>query len=165
MTHFSFKDRVPLRNSKFTTVLVAALTASVLLPMAATAAPTAKQEVSIQQGRHDWAQVEALVSEELQRVVDKQERIEGQSKYVRARAIIDLKNTAVTIHLDGGYVPKSNGAEFEDLQSELMTTALEVARPAISLTSVDFRFDGRPTVFYFPEDAPPPPAQKESSPS
>ena len=151
-------NRHDARTPRLTGTRLAALTllisATLLAPAASAATPPAAP--AQQQATHTWADVEKLVSEELQRVVDKQRRIAGQSTTIRASARINATKKTVIIHLDGGYVPKVNGAEFEDLQSQLMTTAMEVAGPAISLNHVDFRFDGRPITFYFPEDASPP---------
>jgi hypothetical protein len=163
MKHFCSRGHVSIGSSKIKLKALASVVAAITLsPFSVSAATQAPHKAeSAQQANASWAQVDGLVTEELQRIVDKQKRIEGQSREVKVRAKLDPERKAITVFLDSGYVPKYNGGEFEDLQSELMTTAIEVARPAISIESVDFRFDGRPIYFYFPEDAPPPRLQKK----
>lgn len=103
-----------------------------------------------------WSDVEALVTNELQQIVDRQRRIEGQAKLVKVQAKLDQTQQLLTINLSRGYVPKYNGGEFEDLQSELTNAALDLVLPAMTVKTIDFRFDGKPITSFFPEDAPPP---------
>ncbi|GAA5068374.1 hypothetical protein [Lysobacter panacisoli] len=99
--------------------------------------------------------IERMLSVELQKIVDRQERIEGQAKYASVNVTLDTNSRALIINLSKSYVPKFNGAAFEDLQHELSTAALELLRDIISIDGVRYRFDGRPIEYYIPDVLPP----------
>lgn len=138
------------------TILTAAVVSQV-----STAAPPSAATPATTQSKAKWAEIDSLVTAELQQIVDKQSRIDGQSKLVSVVAKVDPAKRQLTISLSRGYVPKVNGSEFEDLQSQLTTAALEIIDPALEIAIIEYRYDGRPISAYFPEDAPSPSPLKQ----
>lgn len=101
-------------------------------------------------------ELESAVSRELQRVLDKQPRLAGQSKVIHVQAAIDLEQQKLTIVLDRGFVPTISGGELEDLQSLLTVTALHLTdSAAVEVGLVELLCDGQPLSAYFPEEPPP----------
>lgn len=101
-------------------------------------------------------ELESAVSRELQRVLDKQPRLAGQSKVIHVQAAIDLEQQKLTIVLDRGFVPTINGGELEDLQSLLTVTALHLTdSAAVEVGLVELLCDGQPLSAYFPEEPQP----------
>lgn len=101
-------------------------------------------------------ELESAVSRELQRVLDKQPRLAGQSKVIHVQAAIDLEQQKLTIVLDRGFVPTINGGELEDLQSLLTVTALHLTdSAAVEVGLVELLCDGQPLSAYFPEETQP----------
>ncbi len=101
-------------------------------------------------------ELESVVSRELQRVLDKQPRLAGQSKVIHVQAAIDLEQQKLTIVLDRGFVPTINGGELEDLQSLLTVTALHLTdSAAVEVGLVELLCDGQPLSAYFPEETQP----------
>ncbi len=133
------------------TVLVLALA---LLTLTAVPAVSALPfEVQAEQTR---TKLESAVSRELQRVLDKQPRLAGQSKVIHVQAAIDLEQQKLTIVLDRGFVPTINGGELEDLQSLLTVTALHLTdSAAVEVGLVELLCDGQPLSAYFPEEPQP----------
>lgn len=101
-------------------------------------------------------ELESAVSRELQRVLNKQPRLAGQSKSIHVQAAINLEQQRLTIVLDRGFVPTINGGELEDLQSLLTVTALHLTdSAAVEVGLVELLCDGRPLSAYFPEETQP----------
>ena len=126
---------------------------ALLTPMAVPAASAFPVDVQAEQKR---IELESVVSRELQRVLDKQPRLAGQSKSIHVQAAIDLEQQKLTIVLDRGFVPTINGGELEDLQSLLTVTALHLTdSAAVKVGLVELLCDGRPLSAYFPEETQP----------
>lgn len=101
-------------------------------------------------------ELESVVSRELQRVLNKQPRLAGQSKSIHVQVTIDLEQQKLTIVLARGFVPTINGGELEDLQSLLTVTALHLTdSAAVEVGLVELLCDGRPLSAYFPEETQP----------
>ncbi|WP_193069420.1 hypothetical protein [Pseudomonas sp. K5] len=140
-----------LKLSLLCAVLMLALT--LLIPMAVPAVSAFPVDVQAEQKR---IELESAVSRELQRVLDKQPRLAGQSKSIHIQATIDLAQEKLTIVLDRGFVPTINGGELEDLQSLLTVTALHLTdSAAVDVGLVELLCDGRPLSAYFPEETQP----------
>lgn len=108
------------------------------------------------QAEQTRTKLESAVSRELQRVLDKQPRLAGQSKVIHVQAAIDLEQQKLTIVLGRGFVPTINGGELEDLQSLLTVTALHLTdSAAVEVGLVELLCDGRPLSAYFPEETQP----------
>ncbi|MCC7635598.1 hypothetical protein [Stenotrophomonas rhizophila] len=138
------------------TILTAAVVSQVSV-----ASPASETTQATTQSKTKWVEIDSLVTAELQQIVDKQPRIDGQSKLVNVRAKVDPAKRQLTISLSRGYVPKVNGSELEDLQSQLSSAALEIIDPALEIATIEYLYDGRPISAYFPEDAPPPSPSKQ----
>lgn len=105
------------------------------------------------QAEQTRTKLESAVSRELQRVLDKQPRLAGQSKVIHVQAAIDLEQQKLTIVLDRGFVPTINGGDLEDLQSLLTVTALHLTdSAAVEVGLVELLCDGQPLSAYFPEE-------------
>jgi hypothetical protein len=163
MTHIGLQGRSPRGSSRTKhKVLAAALTAFAFSPFMAFASPQAAGGSPVApKTQQSWAELEQLVGAELQSVVDKQRRIDGQSKLVKVSVKIDPAKSKLFINMSRGYVAKINGSEFEDLRSELTNTALHLIDPAIGIGEIEYLFDGRPLRSFYPEEAPPPSPQKK----
>ncbi|WP_152566195.1 N-acetylmuramoyl-L-alanine amidase family protein [Lysobacter antibioticus] len=100
----------------------------------------------------DRLKIEAMLTDELQRIVDRQKRLEGQGKVVRVKASLDITSKALVIDLSRAYVPKYNGGRFEDQQHELAMAAMSILSGTIAIDEVRFLFDGKSIHKYFPQD-------------
>jgi len=109
------------------------------------------------------AQVESTIGREIQRLVDAQRRIEGQGKHVSVSASLNTKGDVLTLNLSVEYLPKSYGAEIEDLLNELATVAEDRLRDRSTVKLVQFRIGGRDIYDYFPAERPAAPKQGKSS--
>lgn len=145
----------PCRKPRIQLALAVLLLTAAAAPHAAFASRGMDPEEAVRQA-DNWSQVEAMLTAELQGVVDRQRRIDGQERLVTIRARVDPVRQKLTLLLSRGYVPRINGGEFEDLQHQLTVTGIETLRPAIDIVEVELLFDGRTLFDYFPEDAPPP---------
>lgn len=103
------------------------------------------------------AELEALLTEEIQRVVDSQERVAGQAKHIKAEARLESreKGVVIVINLSRGFLPRGAryfGAEMEDKTSELANMATELLRGIVPLVGVTFRYDGKKMEEYLPDE-------------
>lgn len=151
----------PHRIAVAVAVLIAAGTSSSLLalpPVNAGNAASQPAPAPLGSGRAaatfssaDRARIERLLTAELQRVIDRQPRIEGQGKVVRVKARLDIQSKALVIDLSRGYLPKFNGGRFEDQQSELANVALSILGGTVGINEVVFLIEGKAIESYFPE--------------
>lgn len=58
----------------------------------------------------------------LQKIVDGQERIEGQAQSITVKVIVPDVGDKIVVDLGRGYKPAHDGADFEDIIHELETT-------------------------------------------
>lgn len=100
-------------------------------------------------------ELDALLSAELQRVVNAQTRIEGQQRKVTVQARLDPATRLIVIDLSTGYVPRFYGGEMEDRLQQLSNTALELVRDVVPASGVAYRYGGKELSHYFPEEADP----------
>ncbi|MGJ7902161.1 hypothetical protein [Lysobacter sp. 1R34A] len=156
--------RPPLSNAIASAcVVIAALTAH--SPYAAAQAKSDDQAVApMGSGKaaatfasKDRLEIEAMLTDKLQRVVDRQKRLEGQGRAVRVKATLDTGSKALVIDLSKAYVPKFNGGRFEDQQHELAMVAMSTLRGTVAVDEIRFLFDGASIDRYLPQDAVPPP--------
>jgi len=96
--------------------------------------------------------MDRMLTSEVQRVVDKQKRIAGQGKFVTATASLELDSAAVAVNLSKGYLPKSNGAAFEELRGEITNAVLEITEGTVRVQGVHFFIEGKPLEKYFPAE-------------
>jgi hypothetical protein len=150
----SRKSCTSTHRSKSKFALIATLAICIATPNASYAGVVADSASASAGNASRWAELEMLLTQELQRAVDRQPRISGQSKLVNVRAKIDPATKMVTLHMSRGYVPSVNGSEFEDLQSQLNNIGLEIVRPELDSAGVDYRFEGRTIFDYLPSNVP-----------
>lgn len=152
------------------TVATLALAGAAIVPVAAvlpsadaSAAGTKvpAEMVAAQLSTRDRSQIEKMLTAELQRIVDKQPRLPGQSKLVKVQVRLDTSSRAVIIDLSPGYVPKVNGIEFEEQRGELSTAVWTLLQGIIRTNETRFTYGGKSIYKYFPQDQPRP--QKSSS--
>lgn len=115
-------------------------------------APLGSGTPAIRYKSSDRLRVEHMLTAELQRVVDRQPRLEGQAKIVRVKVRLDTQSKALVIDLSRGFLPKFNGGRFEDQQSELTNVALSVLSGSVSVNEVVFLIEGKPLQSHFPEE-------------
>jgi N-acetylmuramoyl-L-alanine amidase len=156
-------------------ILKPGLIAASLVGLFAIAAPTAAipgetrapSLVATPVTKTNRGKIEAMLTAELQRVVNGQKRIEGQGKYLMVKAILDPSTDTLVIDLSKEFIPRGAqylGAEMEDLQTELYNVATELLRDIIQLKGVTFLYGGKDMYYYFPDERRfIPPARKSSS--
>jgi len=99
------------------------------------------------------AEADRLLTEDLNRLLKKMPRIEGQQADVSGTARLDLSSCLVRVNLSRGFVPRYNGGEFEDQMNELQIQMTFVAGKLGCEGTAIFLFGGLDINHYFPEDA------------
>jgi len=130
------------------------------IPDGQVVAPLGSGKAAATLSAKDRFKIEAMLTDELQRVVVRQKRLEGQGKTVRVKATLDVASKALVIDLSRAYVPKFNGGRFEDQQSELAMVAMSILSGTIAVEEVRFLFDGKSIYKYFPQDEVAPPQSR-----
>jgi hypothetical protein len=123
---------------------------AVLLALGTAGVPAETMPVPLSKARQ--AQLEAMLTGEIQRVVNAQKRIEGQGRDVAVSVRFDASAELFVIDLSETYVPRVYGAEMEDLQHELSTVVYQSLRDTVRFNGVEFRFGGKDIYHYFPEE-------------
>ncbi|WP_296282109.1 hypothetical protein [Pseudoxanthomonas sp.] len=88
----------------------------------------------------DRLEIERQLTEEVQARVNRQERIEGQSKDVSARVRFDHASRRVIVDLSRGYVPRYAGGQLEDLEAQLRIVVEELLMGLVDFSGVQFRW-------------------------
>jgi len=109
----------------------------------------------------DRLEIEQQLTEEVQARVNRQKRIEGQSKEVSAHVKFDISSKRVIVDLSRGYVPKYAGGELEDLEAQLRIVVEELLMDLVDFSGVQFRYDGRSIQYFHPD--PPRPTFRSST--
>ena len=109
----------------------------------------------------DRLKIEQHLTEELQTRINRQKRIEGQSKEVSAQVGFDHSSKRVIVDLSRGYVPTYAGGQLEDLEAELRTVVEELLMGLVDFSGVQFRYDGESIQYFHPD--PPRPARRPGS--
>lgn len=87
----------------------------------------------------------------LQAQVDRQERLPGQAKIiVVGNVFFNDSGDRLLVELGKGYVPTWYGGDFEDQINGLATTVYVYMEAIGSLSAVEFTFEGRDILDYFP---------------
>lgn len=114
-------------------------------------------------------ELEAMLKTEIQRVVNKQKRVEGQTKNITVRGVRFKPRTGtegllLVIDLSKGYVPRHfGGGEMEDLLHEISSTAHDLLLDVIPLGGTEILYDGKDIYHYFPEELHNLPPKKNST--
>lgn len=140
-------------RSLFATRLCRAALAIVLLlgiPVVNLHAQTAPASLT----KNERTRIEAMLTDELQRIVDAQKRIKGQGKYVTVNVKLDPHTEMVSVDLSRAYVPRFYGGEMEDLLHQLIVSASGLLLDVIRFQGVEFRYEGKDIYHYFPEERP-----------
>ncbi len=86
-----------------------------------------------------------------QEILDRMERLEGQSTDIRVQASFDFNEGALRIHFGPGILPNDYGASFEDQHDEFRHSLTHIAQKAAPVKEITFRYEGREIEAYFPE--------------
>jgi hypothetical protein len=125
---------------------------------------TASAAISMAQLSTDQRlQTEAMLTQQIQRLVDVQRRVEGQGKFVKVQVRLDQSRGFVLIDLSPNYLPSQIGPHFDDLADELADEAVFLLRDSITVHGVLFTYGGKDIYDYFPEDKPESPPSKSAS--
>ncbi len=100
---------------------------------------------------HNDAQLDAMLTFKAQEILDRMERLEGQSTDIRVQVSFDFKEGALRIHFGPGILPNDYGASFEDQHDEFRHSLTHIAQRAAPVKETTFRYDGREIEAYFPE--------------
>lgn len=106
---------------------------------------------------HSQAEVESLLTSELQDVLDAQKRIAGQAKFIKVHVSIDYgaRGAIVVIGLERGFLPKRLTyfpSALEEITTKLADTASEVLRGTVQVEGVRFLYGGKPIEHYLPKE-------------
>lgn len=140
-----FKPRTTKR------ILVFSLSLSLFAASFTTLAAVPMAQLSTEQR----LQTEAMLTQQIQRLVDLQERVEGQGKFVKAQAYLDQSRGFVLIDLSKNYLPTYREA-LEDLTHEFIVEVLFLLKDSITVHGVLFTYGGKDVYDYFPDERPEP---------
>lgn len=112
-------------------------------------------------------EIERQVASELQNLLDRMERTEGQSLALTVKVSFDPTGEVLIIDPGKGFLNLRNShisAKTEEQMQELTGTALYLLDGIITVTGTEFRFDGKDIYHYFPSEwrPNPPPRSKHS---
>lgn len=102
----------------------------------------------------DRVKIEAMVSEELQRLLDRQPRSEGQSRVVRVKVGLEAASKALVIDFSKGYLPKHDSERLKEQRHGLAMSAMALLGGSVAVEEVRFLIDGRELQHYFPAELP-----------
>lgn len=97
------------------------------------------------------AQLDAILTLRAQEILDRMERLEGQSNDIRVQVSFDFNEGALRIHFGPGILPNDYGASFEYQHDEFRHSLIHIAQKAAPVKEITFRYDGREIEAYFPE--------------
>ncbi|AWH49571.1 hypothetical protein C1925_10630 [Stenotrophomonas sp. SAU14A_NAIMI4_5] len=100
---------------------------------------------------HSDTQLDAMLTLKAQEILDRMERLEGQSTDIRVQASFDFNEAAIQVHFGPGILPNDYGASFEDQHDEFRHSLTRIAQKAAPVKKITFRYDGREIEAYFPE--------------
>jgi hypothetical protein len=103
------------------------------------------------------AQIEALLLPEIQDLVNRQTRLEGQEPNIRVKLRYDADAELLYIDLGRGFIPrdaKQINADLEDQLHDISVIARHLLEVAIPNIQVLYRFDGKDLYYYFPHERP-----------
>lgn len=152
----------PLRLAALMPVGLASAVTGLAVPSAVQAAPaTAPAGLSgVQRGV-----LEARISNGLQRLVNRQPRIEGQGQTVVVVARFKTRLDGLVVDLGRVDVPCVFGSELKELLHARQVEATELAGPQIDLKDVRFLFDDRDPYHCFPAERRDAPAPRSLGPA
>ncbi len=96
-------------------------------------------------------QLDAILTLRAQEILDRTERLEGQSSDIRVQVSFDFNKGALRIHFGPGFLPNDYGASFEDLHDDFRHSLTHIAEKAAPVKEITFHYDGREIEAYFPE--------------
>lgn len=96
-------------------------------------------------------QLEDTLTEELQRLVDKQKRTKGQEPDVEVKARLDIKRQIIIVNLSRNYLPRTNGAEWENLTQELNNAIYSILDGHLTYVGIEFLINGKGILHYYPD--------------
>ncbi|WP_249404335.1 N-acetylmuramoyl-L-alanine amidase [Stenotrophomonas sp. CFBP 13724] len=95
--------------------------------------------------------LDAEVTREAQRILDRLDRIAGQSSGGRVHASVDLATSTITLEFGRDLIPQYAGADFEHQMDLFRHGVTEAVRKYTPPGNVEYKFDGRAIMHYFPE--------------
>ncbi len=98
--------------------------------------------------------LETMLTEEVQRAVDRMKRIPGQQPVVTVRATLDVGKSAVVLDFSRGFLPAENGAEWEDLTQRIDTLVYSLVAESFRYRGTRFLIEGRGILDYYPDEIP-----------
>lgn len=97
-------------------------------------------------------QLEVMLTEEVQQLVNRQKRIEGQGRDVTAKVNFDVRNLKVVVNLSRSYLPSGNGAEWEDLTRAVSNLIYDLLEESLTYRGLDILIDGKSILEYYPDE-------------
>ena len=101
----------------------------------------------------DKTKLETMLMSHMQRIVDRQTRLEGQEKYIKVKSVrYNIDEAIIYVDLGKAYVPRRHSAEFLDSLRELNLEITDAVWDSISLNGVRFLYNGKGIYYYFPDE-------------
>lgn len=129
------------------------VTTLLLLTLVATSFATFAAIPMAQLSTEQRSQTEAMLTQQIQRLVDQQKRVEGQGKFVKVQVFLDQSRGFVLIDLSKNYLPTYREA-LEDLTHEFIVEVLFLLKDSITVHGVLFTYGGKDVYDYFPDEKP-----------
>lgn len=137
-----------------------------LVALAITAAPLALAQVPHTAGKpasqmdaFDRAEIEKLLTKELQQAVNMEPKLAGQKKIV-ITTTLEIKERRLVIDLGRDAVPDTAGAASERQCHSLVTEAISILKDVVSVDGYTCKYGGKDIFYYHPD-----PPTKKSEPS
>jgi len=121
------------------------------VPGAGVAAPTSARYLTPQHR----AEIEKLITSELQRQLNQTERTEGQSRFLTVKVKFDPTGELLIIDPGKGFLDLTSEtitADTEEQMKQLSGTVRDLLHGIVSVTRTQFRFDGKDIYHYFPTE-------------
>ncbi len=99
-------------------------------------------------------QLEVMLTEEVQQLVNRQKRIEGQGRDVTAKVNFDVRRSKVVVNLSRSYLPSGNGAEWEDLTRAISNLIYDLLEEDLTYRELDILIGGKSIIEYYPDEVP-----------
>ena len=106
--------------------------------------------LSVQQRR----QLEAMLTEEVQRLVDKLERIDGQGRDVRVKVTLEVESSAVIADFNRAFLPSGNGGAWEDTTQVIDNLIWHLLGDEVPYRGTEFLIEGKSILDYYPDKLP-----------
>lgn len=112
--------------------------------------PAPMSRLSLKQRR----ELETMLTEEVQKLVNRQKRIRGQERNVTVRVTLDIQRSAVIADFSRNYLPSDNNGGLEEPQREIDNLIYGLLGNDLLYTGTYLLIDGKGILEYYPDKEP-----------